>query len=40
MNKEFEVKFGSVIFDKINTVRKNDKDLNRMLNKLTETLGG
>ena len=26
--------------DKIETVRKNDKDLNRMLNKLTETLGG
>jgi chromosomal replication initiator protein len=26
--------------DKIDTVRKNDKDLNRMLNKLTETLGG
>ncbi|MGZ4825567.1 MAG: chromosomal replication initiator protein DnaA [Terriglobales bacterium] len=26
--------------DKIDTVRKNDKDLNRLLNKLTETLGG
>jgi chromosomal replication initiator protein len=26
--------------EKIDTVRKNDKDLNRMLNKLTETLGG
>ncbi len=26
--------------DKIDTVRKNDKDLNRMLNKLTESLGG
>jgi len=26
--------------DKIETVRKGDKDLNRMLNKLTETLSG
>ena len=26
--------------DKIEQVRKNDKDLNRLLNKLTEQLGG
>lgn len=26
MNKEFEVKFGSVIFDKINTVRMSDQE--------------
>ena len=27
-------------FEKIEEVRKNDKDLNRLINKLTEQLGG